>query len=58
MVTIMNVFRVVSSVILFCNQRLNRAVGYSLAFGIQAIITGVFGLGGFGILVVVGGKLR
>ena len=58
-VTIMNMFRVLPSfVALFYNQRLNRAVGYSLTFGIEATITGVFGLGDLGVLVVVGGKLR
>lgn len=55
----MNMFRVISSfVVLFYNQRLNKAVGYDLAFGIEAIITGVFGLGGVGLLAAVGGKLR
>ena len=58
-VTIMNMFRVISSfVVLFYNQRLNKAVGYDLAFGIEAIVTGVFGLGGIGLLTAIGGKLR
>jgi len=58
-VTIMNLFRVLSTfVVLFYNQRLNKAVGYDLAFGIEAIITAVFGLGGIGILIAVGGKFR
>jgi len=58
-VTLMNLFRVLSSfVVLFYNQRLDKAVGYSLAFGIEAIISGVFGLGGIAILVAVGGKFR
>lgn len=55
----MNMFRVISSfVVLFYNQRLNKAVGYDLAFGIEAIVTGVFGLGGIGLLTAIGGKLR
>ena len=52
-------FRVLSSfVVLFYNQRLNDAIGYGLAFGIESIVTAVFGLGGFGVLVAVGGKFR
>ena len=55
----MNVFRVLSSfVILFYNQRLNHAVGYDVAFAIESIVTAVFGLGGLGVLVAVGGKFR
>ena len=55
----MNFFRVLSSfVVLFYNQRLDKAVGYDLAFGIETIISAVFGLGGLGILMAVGGKLR
>ena len=55
----MNLFRVLSSfVVLFYNQPLNGAVGYGLAFGIESIITAVFGLGGFGVLAAVGGKFR
>ena len=55
----MNLFRVLSSfVVLFYNQRLDSAVGYDLSFGIQAIVTAVFGLGGIGVLVAVGGKFR
>jgi len=55
----MNFFRVLSTfVVLFYNQRLNKAVGYDLAFGIEAIVSAVFGLGGIGILVAVGGKFR
>jgi len=58
-VTIMNIFRVLSSfVVLFYNQRLNHAVGYDVAFGIESIVTAVFGLGGLGVLVAVGGKFR
>ena len=58
-VTIMNLFRVISSfVVLFYNQRLDKAVGYDLAFGIEAIISAMFGLGGLGVLVAVGGKFR
>ena len=58
-VTILNLFRVLSSfVVLFYNQRLNKAVGYGLAFGIEAIVSAVFGLGGIGVLVAVGGKFR
>jgi hypothetical protein len=55
---IMNFFRVISSVILFYNQRLNTAVGYSFAFGIEAVVSAVFGLGGIGILIAFGGKFR
>ena len=55
----MNLFRVLSSfVVLFYNQRLNNAVGYDLAYGIESIVTAVFGLGGLGVLVSVGGKFR
>ena len=55
----MNFFRVLSTfVVLFYNGRLDKAVGYDLAFGIEAIITAVFGLGGLGVLVAVGGKFR
>lgn len=55
----MNLFRVLSSfVVLFYNQRLNADVGYSLAFGVETIITAVFGLGGIGTLIAVGGKFR
>ena len=55
----MNLFRVLSTfVVLFYNQRLNKAVGYDLAFGIEAIVSAVFGLGGIGILVAIGGKFR
>lgn len=58
-VTVMNIFRVLSSfVVLFYNQRLDEATGYGLAFGIEAIISAVFGLGGLGVLVAVGGKFR
>ena len=58
-ITIMNLFRVLSSfVVLFYNQRLNADVGYSLAFGVETIITAVFGLGGIGTLIAVGGKFR
>jgi len=55
----MNVFRVLSSfVVLFYNQRLNHVVGYDVAFGIESIVTAVFGLGGLGVLAAVGGKFR
>lgn len=55
----MNLFRVLSSfVVLFYNQRLDAAVGYSLAFGIEAIVSAVFGLGGIAVLVAIGGKFR
>lgn len=55
----MNVFRVLSSfVVLFYNQRLDEATGYGLAFGIEAILSALFGLGGLGVLVAVGGKFR
>jgi len=55
----MGLFRVFSAfVVLFYNQRLNRAVGYDLAFGIEVIITSVFSLGGLGILIGIGGKFR
>lgn len=58
-VTIMNLFRVLSSfVVLFYNQRLDAAVGYDVAFGIEAIISAVFGLGGLGVLLAIGGKFR
>ncbi|KAF9777294.1 major facilitator superfamily domain-containing protein [Thelephora terrestris] len=58
-VTIMNLFRVISSfVVLFYNQRLNKAVGYGLAFGIEAIVSAVFGLGGIVVLIAFGGKFR
>ena len=55
----MNFFRVLSTfVVLFYNQQLNRAVGYNLAFGIEAIVSAVFGLGGIVTLMAVGGKFR
>jgi hypothetical protein len=55
----MNLFRVISSfVVLFYNQRLNNAVGYGLAFGIEAIVSALFGLGGIVILIAFGGKFR
>ena len=57
--TIMNLFRVLSSfVVLFYNQRLNKTVGYGLAFGIEAIVSTVFGLGGIAVLIAFGGKFR
>ena len=55
----MNLFRAPSSfVVLFCNQRLNKIVGYGLAFAIEAIVSTVFGLGGIGVLIAFGGKFR
>jgi hypothetical protein len=55
----MNFFRVTSSFsVLFYNQRLNKTVGYGLAFGIQAIASTVFGFGGIGILLAFGGQFR
>jgi len=55
----MNFFRVLSSfVVLFYNQRLNKAVGYDLAFGIEAIISAAFGLGGLTVLIAIGGRFR
>lgn len=57
--TIMNFFRVLSSFcVLFYNQRLDKTVGYGLAFGIEAIVTALFGLGGIGILIAFGGNFR
>ena len=58
-VTIMNMFRAISSfVVLFYNQRLNDAVGYKLSFGIESILPAVFGLGGIGLLMAIGGRFR
>jgi len=55
----MNVFCVLSSfIILFYNQWLNHAVGYDAAFVIESIVTAMFGSGGIGVLVAVGGKFR
>jgi hypothetical protein len=44
--------------VLFYNHRLNKAVGYGLAFRIQAIASTVFGFGGIGILLAFGGNFR
>ena len=55
----MNLFRVLSSfAVLFYNQRLHKTIGYGLAFGIEAIVSTVFGLGGIGVLIAFGGKFR
>ena len=55
----MNFFRVLSSfVVLSYNQRLNAAVGYSFGFGIEALVSAAFGLGGIGVLIAFGGKFR
>jgi len=56
--TVMNLFRVFSTfVVLFYNVRLNAVVGYAWSFGIQSIISAVFGLGGLGVLVIRGGRI-
>ena len=54
----MNLFRVFSSFVLFYNQRLDEAVGYDLAFGIEATVSAVFAPGGIVTLMAVGGKFR
>ena len=47
----MNLFCILSSFVVLFYQQLNHAIGYDVAFGIELIVTAVFWLGGWLLLV-------